>query len=185
MFETRMSLQLGLGLDNTIFEFFKFFFQKTKPETIVFEHVKGYQDPSIYSKNKGGITFDTNRGSPCSSSDNDSDFVISEKLYVAVAHKVGGFSALPTLSKRFIIITHVSSNSFPLPLQQKAVDRGDFPAGGRPRLLSPGHGHFAKHVFGLVFCVGALRRHLRLSNIKGQPRNSGRPEKLSTLPPES
>ena len=31
----------------------------------IFEHVKGYRDSCMYSKNKGGITFYTNRETPC------------------------------------------------------------------------------------------------------------------------
>ena len=43
----------------------EFFFQKTKPKTMLIQHVKGYPDPSMYIKNKGGITLDTDRETPC------------------------------------------------------------------------------------------------------------------------
>ena len=33
---------------------------------MLIQHVKGYPYPSMYSKNKGGITFDTDRETPCS-----------------------------------------------------------------------------------------------------------------------
>ena len=33
---------------------------------MLIQHVKGYADPSIYIKNKGGITLDTDRETPCS-----------------------------------------------------------------------------------------------------------------------
>ena len=32
---------------------------------MLIHHVKGYPDPSMYGKNKGRITFDTNRATPC------------------------------------------------------------------------------------------------------------------------
>ena len=32
---------------------------------MLIQHVKGYPDPSMYSKNKGGITCDTDRETPC------------------------------------------------------------------------------------------------------------------------
>ena len=44
----------------------EFFFQKTKPKTMLIQHVKGYPDTSMYIKNKGGITLDTDRETPCS-----------------------------------------------------------------------------------------------------------------------
>ena len=41
-------------------------FQKTKSKTMLIQHVKGYPDLSMYSKNKGGITLDTDHETPCS-----------------------------------------------------------------------------------------------------------------------
>ena len=32
---------------------------------MLIQHVKGYPDPSTYSKNKGGITLDTDCETPC------------------------------------------------------------------------------------------------------------------------
>ena len=44
-----------------------FFFQKTKPTTLLVQHVKGQPAASTYVQKKGCPTCDTNRGTPCSS----------------------------------------------------------------------------------------------------------------------
>ena len=36
---------------------------------MLIQHVKGYPDPSTYSKNKGGITLDTDCETPCSTTE--------------------------------------------------------------------------------------------------------------------
>ena len=43
----------------------KISFQKNKSKTMLIQHVKGYPDPYMYSKNKGGITSDTDCETPC------------------------------------------------------------------------------------------------------------------------
>ena len=45
---------------------FKFFFQNIKPETLLVQHVKGQADLSRYVREKGCVTFDANRDTPCS-----------------------------------------------------------------------------------------------------------------------
>ena len=54
-----------LGRTMTKKKISKFFFQKIKPKTFVFQHVKGYRDSCMYSKNKGGVKIYTNRDTPC------------------------------------------------------------------------------------------------------------------------
>ena len=44
---------------------FKIFIQKIKSGTLLVQHVKGQPDSSTYVQEKGGVTFDTNRGTPC------------------------------------------------------------------------------------------------------------------------
>ena len=41
--------------------------QNIKPETLLVQHVKGQADLSRYVREKGCVTFDTNRDTPCSS----------------------------------------------------------------------------------------------------------------------
>ena len=46
---------------------FKFFFQIIKSTTLLDQHVKGEPDSSRFVLEEGGVTFDTNRGTPCRS----------------------------------------------------------------------------------------------------------------------
>ena len=45
---------------------FKFFFKKIKPNQLLVLHVKGQPAASKYVREKGYVTFDTYRGTPCS-----------------------------------------------------------------------------------------------------------------------
>ena len=53
----------------------KIFLKKIKSKTMLIHHVKGYPDPSMYSKNKGRITCYTNRETPCT--------VVSDEKFVS------------------------------------------------------------------------------------------------------
>ena len=46
---------------------FEFFFQKIKSATMPIHHVKGQPAASTYVREKGGVTFYTNRVTPCRS----------------------------------------------------------------------------------------------------------------------
>ena len=77
-------------LGQTFFENFPLFVRKTKPKTFVFEHVKGYPDPSIYGKNKRGITCYTNRGTPCSNKEEGLLIFISSDTLLPFSTTSGG-----------------------------------------------------------------------------------------------
>ena len=59
--------QAGLvrGPDPDKMKIFKNFFQKTKPATLLVQHVKGQPAASTYVREKGGVTFDTIHVTPC------------------------------------------------------------------------------------------------------------------------
>ena len=63
MFEPRMGLYPGCGPDNILSKSL-IFFQKTKPEAFIYEHVKGYPDPFIYGKIKGVLLLTLIMGHP-------------------------------------------------------------------------------------------------------------------------
>ena len=57
--------ELVPGPDPAEIKNFKFFFQKIEPKPLLIQHVKGQPAASTYVQEKGGVTCDTNRGTPC------------------------------------------------------------------------------------------------------------------------
>ena len=59
--------QAGLvpGPDPEPKKILKYFFQKIKSATMLVHHVKGQPPASTYVREKGGVTFDTIRVTPC------------------------------------------------------------------------------------------------------------------------
>ena len=80
LFDMKMTSQVRPGLKiqfmRSFFKSFQILFQKTKPKTFIFEHVKGYPDSFTYGKIKGNITLNANRETPCES-DSSQDSPVS------------------------------------------------------------------------------------------------------------
>ena len=69
LLQTRLSLKtrlsLYLALIWTKYKI-KIFFQKIKSTSLLVQHIKGHPDSSTYVREKGCLTFDTIRETPCS-----------------------------------------------------------------------------------------------------------------------
>ena len=63
--EPENQAELVPGRDPDKIKNFKFFFQIIKSTTLLVQHVKGQPDSSRFVLEEGGVTFDTNRGTPC------------------------------------------------------------------------------------------------------------------------
>ena len=63
--EPENQAELVSGPDPDKKENFKFFFQKIKSTTMPDHHVKGQPAAPTYVREKGCLTFDTNRETPC------------------------------------------------------------------------------------------------------------------------
>ena len=64
--ESENQAELVSGPDPDKKENFKIFFQKIKSATLLVQHVKGQPDSPTYVREKGCLTFYTNRETPCS-----------------------------------------------------------------------------------------------------------------------
>ena len=63
--EPENQAELVPGSDPDKIKNFNFFFQIIKSTTLLVQHVKGQPDSSRFVLEEGGVTFDTNRGTPC------------------------------------------------------------------------------------------------------------------------
>ena len=63
--EPENQAELVPGPDPAKIKNVKKFFQQIKPKPLLVQHVKGQPAASTYVQEKGGVTCDTNRGTPC------------------------------------------------------------------------------------------------------------------------
>ena len=80
--------QAGLvpGPDPDLEKNFGIFFQNIKSATMPVQHAKGQPGASTYVREKGGVTFHTNRDAPCTISHSNSDTNYYPNLYINVGH---------------------------------------------------------------------------------------------------
>ena len=76
--EPENQAELVPGPDPDKIKNFKIFFQKIKPTTLLVQHVKGQPDSSTYVREKGRLTCDTNRETPCKNLESSGIFCLGE-----------------------------------------------------------------------------------------------------------